>query len=76
MAEYRAYIMGDDGHIQSYLAFVCDGDADAVVWAKHLLDGNDIELWSRGRFVMRLNHAGVRPPQMADVCPALLQEGK
>ena len=31
-------------------------DADAVVWAKQLLDGNDIELWSGDRFVSRLNH--------------------
>jgi hypothetical protein len=76
MAEYRAYIMGEDEHIRSYRAFVCDGDADAMVWAKHLLDGNDIELWSGGRFVIRFNHAGVRPPQLADICPAPLQEGK
>jgi hypothetical protein len=47
-----------------------------MVWAKHLLDGNDIELWSGGPFVIRFNHAGVRPPQLADICPAPLQEGK
>ena len=76
MAEYRAYIMGEDGHISSYRAFVCDGDADAGVWAKQLLDGSDIELWSGDRFMIRLNHAGVRPPQLADICPAPLREGK
>jgi len=76
MAEYRAYIMGEDGHISSYRAFVCDGDADAMIWAKQLFDGNDIELWSGGRFVIRFNHAGVRPPQFAGICPAPLQEGK
>jgi hypothetical protein len=74
MAEYRAYIMGEDGHIRSYRAFVCDGDVDAMVWAKHLLDGNDIELWSGGRFVNRLNHAGVKPPQSADICPAQVRQ--
>jgi hypothetical protein len=67
MAEYRAYIMGEDGHIRSYRAVVCDGDADAMVWAKQLFDGNDIELWSGGRVVIRFNHAGVGPPQFADL---------
>jgi hypothetical protein len=76
MAEYRAYIVGEDGHIRSYRAFVCDGDADARVWAKQLLDGSDIELWSGDRFVIRLNHAGVRPLQLAHIGPAPLQGGK
>ena len=54
---------------------MCDGDADAIVWAKQLFDGNDIDMeW--GRFVIRFNPAGVRPPQFGDICPALLQEGK
>jgi hypothetical protein len=75
MAEYRAYIMEEDGHIRSYRAFVCEGDADAMVWAKQLLDGSDIELWSGDRFVIRFNHAGVRPP-LPDIGPELLQEGK
>jgi hypothetical protein len=56
MAEYRAYVMGEDGHIRSSRAFVCDGDADATIWAKQLVDGRDIELWSGERFVTRVNH--------------------
>jgi hypothetical protein len=56
MTEYRAYVIDEDGHIRTFRAFVCDGDADAMVWAKQLLDGNDIELWSGDRFVSRLNH--------------------
>jgi hypothetical protein len=76
MAEYRAYVIGEDEHIRSCRAFVCDGDADAMVWAKQLLDGNDIELWSGDRFVIRFNHAGARPPQLAGICPAPLREGK
>jgi hypothetical protein len=61
MVEYRAYEIGEDEHIWNYRAFACEGDADAMVWAKQLLDGNDIELWSGERFVIRLNHGGVRP---------------
>ena len=56
MAEYRAYVVGKDGHIQSSRAFVCENDADAIVWAKQLVDGHDVELWSGERFVVRINH--------------------
>jgi hypothetical protein len=76
MAKYRAYVIGEDEHIRSFRAFVCDGDADAMVWAKQLLDGNDVELWSGDRFVIRFSHAGARPPQLADICPAPLRDGK
>jgi hypothetical protein len=37
-----------------YQGFVCDNDADATEWARQLVDGHDIELWSGGRFVIRL----------------------
>ena len=53
--EYRAYSMGHDGHIRSSRAFVCEDDADAIVWAEQLVDGHDIELWSGERFVRRVN---------------------
>jgi hypothetical protein len=56
MAEYRAYVIGDDGHFLSFRAFVCDADTDATVWAEQLIDGHDLELWSGDRFVTRLNH--------------------
>jgi hypothetical protein len=75
MAEYRAYVIGEDGHITNFRAFVCEGDADARIRAKQLLDGNDIELWSGNRFIIRFNHAGTRPPQLADTCLAALREG-
>jgi hypothetical protein len=54
MAEYRAYIVGKDGHFVSYRAFVCSDDSDATIWAKQLVDGHDVELWSGERFVKRL----------------------
>ena len=54
--EYRAYVMDHDGHIKASRAFVCDSDNDATVWAKQLVDGHDIELWSGERFVIRLDH--------------------
>jgi hypothetical protein len=59
MAEYRAYIVGADDHIASYRAFVCADDSEAITWAKQLVDGHDVELWSGERFVIRLNHNDV-----------------
>jgi hypothetical protein len=56
VSEYRAYVIGEDGHIASFRSFVCDSDADATVWAKQLVDGHDVELWSGDRFVIRLDH--------------------
>ena len=56
MNEYRAYVMGHDGHITASRAFRCIGDSEAVVWAKQWVDGHDIELWSGERFVIRLDH--------------------
>lgn len=54
MARYRAYVVGEDEHFVSFRAFICDGDADAAVWANQLADGHDVELWSGQRFVMRI----------------------
>jgi hypothetical protein len=54
MAEYRAYFVGNDGHFVSVRAFLCEGDADARVWASQLVDGHDVELWSGERFVVKL----------------------
>jgi hypothetical protein len=54
MTEYRAYLVGSDGHFIGYEAFVCTGDSEAIERAKRLVNGSDIELWDGGRFVKRL----------------------
>jgi hypothetical protein len=54
--EYRAYTLGSDDHFTAYRGFASANDADAIIWAKQLLDGHDIELWSGERFVIRLKH--------------------
>ena len=54
MTEYRVFTVGDDGHFTASRAFTCAGDADAIVWAKQLIDGHDLELWSGERFVVKL----------------------
>jgi hypothetical protein len=54
MADYRAYVVGDDGHFVSFEGFVAADDGEAVAKAQRLVDGHDVELWSGGRFVIRL----------------------
>jgi hypothetical protein len=56
MAEYRAYVVGSDGHFVDAVALICDDDREATEQAKRLADGHDIELWCGPRFVVRLSH--------------------
>jgi hypothetical protein len=58
VTEYRAYLLGSDDRFISCRVYVCDNDSDAIVWAKQLLDGHDMELWSGPRLVKRLNVIG------------------
>jgi hypothetical protein len=60
MSEYRVYTFGKDRQIAGVRAFVCGNDADATVWAKQMVGGNDVELWSGVRLVIRLNAMGKR----------------
>ena len=54
MNEYRAYIVDGDGHFASCRAFRCADDTEAVTRARQLVDGQDVELWSGERFIVRL----------------------
>ena len=56
MADYRAYIVGDDDHFLGFQEMVCRDDGEAVANAKRLLDDHDIEVWNGDRFVIRLRH--------------------
>ena len=54
MTRYQAYFVGSDGHFAHCRAFKCDTDEHAIEWAKQLIDGRLIELWSGARVVKRL----------------------
>lgn len=56
MAEYRAYVVGRDGHFLRFESMVCVDDDEATEKAKRLVAGYDVELWSGDRFVIRLSH--------------------
>ena len=61
MGEYRAYILGIDGHrfvrVNEFSSNQPD-DAAALSAAKQLVDGHDVELWDCGRLVARLTPDG------------------
>ena len=49
MNEYRAYVMGWDGHILERIDLICADDDAAKERAKTLVDGHDVELWQLDR---------------------------
>ena len=49
MQEYRAYVVGSDGHIKLCIDLICADDDAAKERAKALVDGHDIELWQSCR---------------------------
>jgi hypothetical protein len=64
MPDYRAYILGAEGHRFVMVAeFPRDhvDDAAALFAAKKLIDGHDVELWDGGRLVARLEHSSGNP---------------
>lgn len=54
MPNYRIVALDEAGKPGRHRAFVSDNDKDAIVWAKQLVDGAPIELWSGARFIVRL----------------------
>jgi hypothetical protein len=53
MAEYRAYVVGRDGHFVGFEGFACRDDGEAIAKAKRRVADHDVELWSGTRFVIK-----------------------
>jgi hypothetical protein len=53
MADYRAYIVGEDGHFLDCEARPHNDDREAIEWAWQLVNGRAIELWSCELFVTK-----------------------
>ncbi len=56
MAEYRAYVLDQDGHISRAIELVCPDDEIAKEYAKRLVDGHDGELWQCDRKIASFQH--------------------
>ena len=54
MPAFRIYTVGRDGHFKGVKGIECADDQEAIHEAQQALDGRDIELWERGRFITRL----------------------
>jgi hypothetical protein len=59
--DYRAFIIGRDGHFHSSVALDCANDEAAIVAAKQLIDGHDVELWQRDRKIATLERVSAPP---------------
>jgi hypothetical protein len=53
--EYRVYTIGPESHF-GFAEMVCRDDGEAVVKAKRIASGCDVEVWCGDRFVLRLLH--------------------
>jgi hypothetical protein len=45
MRDYRAYVIGPDGHMMGRIEFWSEDDETAKKQAGQYVDGHDIELW-------------------------------
>jgi hypothetical protein len=63
--DYRACILGPDGHIHDRVDMLATDDGEAIKLANQLVDGHDVELWQLGRKIRRFKHA----PKLAGGCP-------
>jgi len=63
MPEYRAYMVGPDGHFIGYEPLKCADDGEAIEKAKRLAGQYPVELWSGPMLVSSL------PKQPAEPLP-------
>ena len=56
MRQYRIFILEGGAHLsQPPIEIECKDDGEAVNSAKQLVDGHDIELWEKSRFIARFS---------------------
>jgi hypothetical protein len=50
--QYRAYTVGDDGHLAPPRVFECGSDDEAIAVVRGFLNGKPVELWQGDRMVV------------------------
>jgi hypothetical protein len=70
MPDYRAYLVGADGHFVGYEPLVCANDGEAIKRAERLTDRHPVELWSGATLVVRLSgpQAGAVTHEVREGC--------
>ena len=66
MPEYRAYILGSNGHVRRRIDFLCEEDESAKEYTKQLVNGHDVEVWQGGRRVAAFEH---KPEKASSAIP-------
>jgi hypothetical protein len=56
MQEYRAFVIGPDGHVMLRHDFSARDDEAAKQFAQRYVDGHDIEVWQLERRIAVLPH--------------------
>jgi hypothetical protein len=56
MRDYRAFILGPDGHVIDRTDMFCANDEAAKKRAKQLVNGHDVELWHHDRKLAEFKH--------------------
>jgi hypothetical protein len=51
MEEYRAYVIGHDGHITNRVEIRCSDEKEARRLAKVAANSHTVELWQADRFI-------------------------
>jgi hypothetical protein len=54
--EYRAFVIGADGHVVDRYDLFCASQDEARDRAKQLVDGQDIELWRGAQKIATFRH--------------------
>jgi hypothetical protein len=54
--EYRAYIVGSDGHFETVRIIKASDDEHAIAAARQYVNGRSVELWELDRQVAVLHH--------------------
>jgi hypothetical protein len=54
MPDFRIYTIGHNGHFTNAVDIERADDQEAIKKAQQAIDGHTVELWERGRFIMRL----------------------
>jgi hypothetical protein len=55
MPDYRAYLIGTDGHYFKSVVLDALDDTGAIAAARQLVDGHDVELWQRDRKIAKFD---------------------
>jgi hypothetical protein len=56
LRDYRAFILGPDGHVIDRTDMFCANDEAAKKRAKQLVNGHDVELWHHDRKLAEFKH--------------------